>query len=411
MVRLETSVTLTLAWRTVALLACAAALNYADRTSISSVFPLLRQDLGLTDKDLGAVGSYFLWAYAFASPFAGYLADRLPRGRLVAASLLAWSLVTLWTSFAGSFQELLASRILLGIAECAYLPSAVALIADHHPASTRGRAMALHLMGLNAGLVGGGTLAGFLGETHGWRFGLQILAGAGIVLAAVCAILLREGPARQVSPGRIATTAAPLGEQLRTVLSNLPYLYLAVQAALVSIGTWMFFNWMPLYFRESFGLSLGVAGFSGTATLQLSAVLGALTGGFVSDRASITDPRRGRLRVMIICYLICAPCLLMFLVPGAGFAAISAAVVLFSLMRAMATANETPAMCDLIPAENRSTAQALMNMANTIAGGIGVYVAGSFKEDFGLSAIFAGVSGVMLVATFFVFLASRQQRL
>jgi predicted MFS family arabinose efflux permease len=114
---------------------------------------------------------------------------------------------------------------------------------------------------------------------------------------------------------------------------------------------------------------------------------------------------------MILCYLICAPCLLMFLVPGAGFAAISAAVVVFSLMRAMATANETPAMCDLIPAENRSTAQALMNMANTIAGGIGVYVAGSFKEDFGLNAIFAGVSGVMVMATFFVFLASRQQRL
>lgn len=399
---------LTLAWRTVALLACAAALNYADRTSISSVFPLLRQDLGLTDKDLGAVGSYFLWAYAFASPFAGYLADRLPRGRLVAASLFAWSLVTLWTSFSGSLQELLASRIVLGIAECAYLPAAVALIADHHPASTRGRAMALHLMGLNAGLVGGGTLAGFLGESHGWRFGLQILAVAGVALSALCAILLREGPARQVVAGRIAT--APLAEQLRTVLSNIPYLYLAAQAALVSIGTWMFFNWMPLYFRESFGLSLGFAGFSGTATLQLSAVVGALAGGFVSDRASIGDPAQGRLRVMIVCYLVCAPCLLMFLVPGAGFAAISAAVVLFSLMRAMATANETPAMCDLIPAENRSTAQALMNMANTIAGGIGVYVAGSFKEDFGLSAIFAGVSGVMLVATFFVFLASRQQR-
>lgn len=399
---------LSLAWRTVALLACAAALNYADRTSISSVFPLLRRDLGLTDKDLGAVGSYFLWAYAFASPFAGYLADRLPRGRLVAASLFAWSLVTLWTSFAGSLRELLGSRILLGVAECAYLPAAVALIADHHPSSSRGRAMALHLMGLNAGLVGGGTLAGFLGETHGWRFGLQILAAAGVVLSGICALFLREGPGRQAATARVA--AEPLGAQLRSVLSNVPYLYLAVQAALVSIGTWMFFNWMPLYFRESFGLSLGIAGFSGTATLQLSAVLGALVGGFVSDRVSVGDPARGRLRVMMICYLLCAPCLLMFLVPGAGFAAISAAVVVFSLMRAMATANETPVMCDLIPAENRSTAQAFMNMANTIAGGIGVYVAGSFKEDYGLSAIFAGVSAVMLVATFFVLLASRQRR-
>ena len=61
---------------------------------------------------------------------------------------------------------------------------------------------------------------------------------------------------------------------------------LSLQAMLISVGTWMFFNWMPLYFRESFGLSLAVAGFSGTAVLQLSAVLGALVGGTLSDQAA-----------------------------------------------------------------------------------------------------------------------------
>ncbi len=396
-----------LAWRIVALLACAAALNYADRTSISSVFPLLKADLGLTDVQLASVGSFFLWSYAAASPLAGFLADRLPRARVVACSLFAWSLVTIWTGLSHSVTELLASRILLGFAECAYLPAAVALIADHHPASTRGRAMALHLVGLNAGLIGGGALAGYLGETHGWRVSLFVLGGAGIVMSGVCALLLREGPAR--STKAVLQTQVPIGPQLRGLLGKPAYIYLAAQAMLVSVGTWMFFNWMPLYFRETFGLSLALAGFSGTAVLQVSAVAGAVIGGVLSDRAAMLEPKGGRLRMMMYCYLICAPCLLVFLITGGSMLTVSGAVLSFSLFRSLATSSETPSMCDLVPAGDRSTGQALMNCANTIAGGAGVFIAGYLKADYGLGGVFAGVSGLMFLAAGLVYAAWRNQ--
>jgi predicted MFS family arabinose efflux permease len=158
----------------------------------------------------------------------------------------------------------------------------------------------------------------------------------------------------------------------------------------------MFFNWMPLYFRESFGLSLALAGFSGTAVLQLSAVGGALAGGTLSDRAAKRSAD-GRLRMMTVCYLLCAPCLLVFL-SGGGMAVISVAVVLFSFLRAVATANETPSMCELIDPRDRSTAQSLMNMLNTIAGGTGVFIAGYLKADWGLSGVFAGVALLVLIA-------------
>jgi predicted MFS family arabinose efflux permease len=392
------------AWRTAALLACAASLNYADRTSISSVFPLLKADLGLTDIQLAAIGSFFLWSYAAGSPFAGFLADRLPRGKTVAVSLLAWSLVTLWTGFARSSTELLLSRVVLGIAECAYLPAAVALIADHHPASTRGRAMAVHLVGLNAGLVGGGALAGYLGDIYGWRASLFVLGAAGVLLSGVCALVLREGPGRNLKN----EPTKPLKPQLQRLLGSPGYLYLAAQAMVVSVGTWMFFNWMPLYFRETFGLSLALAGFSGTAVLQVSAVAGAVIGGFLSDAAEKREPNGGRLRLMLICYIICAPCLLIFLT-GQGILAVSLAVVAFSLFRSTATASETPTMCDLVDAGDRSTGQALMNTANTIAGGAGVFVAGYLKADWGLGGVFAGVSGLMFVAVGLVWAAWRLQ--
>ena len=54
-----------------------ACLNYADRTAISAVFPLLRSELDISDVGLGAIGSFFLWTYGIGSPFAGRLADRV----------------------------------------------------------------------------------------------------------------------------------------------------------------------------------------------------------------------------------------------------------------------------------------------------------------------------------------------
>lgn len=88
-------------------------------------------------------------------------ADRLPRNRVVFWSLIAWSLVTVLSGFALTAHELLATRVLLGLAECFYVFAAIALIADHHPVESCGRALSLPMCGLSAGLVGGGALSDY----------------------------------------------------------------------------------------------------------------------------------------------------------------------------------------------------------------------------------------------------------
>src|SRR5262249_38207455 len=87
-------------WQVLVFLFCAGGLNYADRTAISSLFPLLRADLALTDVGMAAVGSLFLWSYAATSPIAGMVADRISRSHLIAFSLAAWSIVTALPGFA-----------------------------------------------------------------------------------------------------------------------------------------------------------------------------------------------------------------------------------------------------------------------------------------------------------------------
>src|SRR6201994_1981414 len=119
-------------WRVTIVLFFAAALNYADRSAVSSVFPLLRSSLHLSDYALAGIGTVFLWSYAFGSPFAGSIADRNPRSKVLVGSLFCWSLVMMLTSLAMGAHSLLILRGLLGLAECAYLPAAYALLSDHH---------------------------------------------------------------------------------------------------------------------------------------------------------------------------------------------------------------------------------------------------------------------------------------
>ena len=70
-------------------------------------------------------------------------------------SLCAWSLVTAATAFAQTSHQLLLARAFLGVAESAYLPAAIALIADFHGSKSRGTALGIHLAGLNFGLIAG----------------------------------------------------------------------------------------------------------------------------------------------------------------------------------------------------------------------------------------------------------------
>lgn len=369
-----------------------ACLNYADRTAISSVFPLLKQELGLSDVELAALGSAFLWVYALCSPFAGMLADRYSRTRIIIGSMLAWSAVTILTGLAPDSHTLILSRVLLGVAESAYLPAAIALIADHHAPSSRGAAMGVHLCGLNLGLVAGGGLAGYLGEQHGWRVSFFVLGASGFVLALIASRVLEDGPRPHLRAA--AAPRTPVLQQFARLVRTPTYVAVVVEAMTIAIGVWMFFNWMPLYFRETYGMSLAAAGLSGTMTLQLSASLGILAGGFLSDRIARGGAPR-RMLFMGLCYLASAPCLLVFYGKFPAVA-VSAAIVLFSFGRALAASNEDAILCEVIPADGRATAYGLVNTMNCLAGGAGIMIAGVLKSGIGLSTIFAGISVLVL---------------
>jgi predicted MFS family arabinose efflux permease len=381
-------------WQVAAFLAVAAALNYADRAALSAVLVPLRADFKLTDVQLGLLGSAFLWCYSLSSPIAGMIADRWSRPRVVAASLVLWSAVTAVTGAANGFVALLVLRGALGLAESLYLPAAFALMADWHGAGTRARAMSLISIGVNSGMILGGSFAGYMAEHHGWRAGFWVLGLGGIALALVAKPWLGPPPGATEAP---AGTPRPSGgAALRYLLGVPSYWVLVGESMLSGLGNWIFLAWLPLYFKEAFDMTLAQAGFAGTFTLQVSVVLGVIAGGWLSDRVAATAPER-RMLLYAIFYFAAAPCLLLFLGP-ATLAATAVTIASFAFLRGMGQANDTPTQCEIVPAHFRSTAVGLMNTISTAAGGTGVFFAGFLKQSMGLAGIFASVSGIFALA-------------
>jgi len=383
-------------WRILAFLFCAAMLNYADRAAFSTVLPPLREELGLSDVAIGLMGSLFLWSYALACPVAGVLADRYSRSRLVLVSLACWSAVTLLTGVTNGLVMLALLRIGLGLSESLYLPAAIALLADHHGPKTRGRALAVHSIGLNFGVVAGGAFAGYLAERFGWRTGFWILGGAGIVLAALGQRVF-AAPAAPASAAPAALPPRPaVGEVIRYLIRVPTFHMLLVKMMLSGFTIWIFLSWLPLYFREVFHLSLGAAGFAGTFMLQIAFVIGLAVGGWISDVVSDGRPRR-RMLMLALCYLAASPFLLLFLAEP-GFLVVVVAISAFSLLRGMGDACEKPALCEVVPARYRSTAIGLMNACANANGGIGVFLIGWMKGSLGLNAMFAALAGCLFLA-------------
>src|SRR6185436_4318529 len=111
------------AWFCVVLLWFVAFLNYLDRTVIFTMHDSLTQAIPMSDAQYGLLTTVFLWVYGALSPFAGFLADRLGRRRVIVGSLFAWSIITWLTGQAQTFNQLLLARGAMGISEACYIPA------------------------------------------------------------------------------------------------------------------------------------------------------------------------------------------------------------------------------------------------------------------------------------------------
>ncbi len=398
-------------WLVVAYLWVICFLNYADRSSIFALFPMLRQEFSLSGAQLGLIGSVFLWVYSLSSPLAGLLGDRFKRKDVVLASLGIWSAITAVTGLVRSVPQLLFCRGLMGISEAAYFPAALALLSDHHGRETRSTAISIHQSGLYIGYLGGGALGGVLAGRLGWRFPFYVFGVLGIVALLFFGKMLQEparGTAEDVAP--VQSTARPVKRPIKKMLGDLTACPTAIALAIVHFGVlsvaWIIFAWAPFYVHEKFQLSLAMAAVQSTTALQIPSVLGIVTGGLLADRL-MRRGIHGRMTTLILGLALGAPFLALLGWGSRAYLAL-AGLAGFGFFKGFFDGNGPPAIYDVVHPASRSSVYGIFNSISGVSSGFGVLLVGALKDSIGLGNLLASLAVIYLGSAATLWLAARR---
>ena len=400
------SKTLPKAWLVVGLLCVVGCLNYLDRIMITTMRDSITGAIPMTDAKFGLLTSVFLWVYGLLSPFAGFLADRFNRSRVIIGSLFLWSLVTWLTAHASTFEELLATRALMGISEACYLPAALALVTDYHRGNTRSLATGIHMGGIMVG-QSLGFLGGWIAEASKWNNAFTIFGIIGIAYSLLLLFLLRDAPDRDDKQAEAEETPAKVNffAAIKDLFSRRSFILLLTVWSLLGIVGWMILGWLPTYYKEHFNLSQAKAGLYATGYLHPISLAGALIGGFLTDRWSRNRPY-GRLMVPAFALLVAAPAIFIASSTTVVWVAI-VGFMFYAFTRIFSDINMMPILCMIADNRYRATGYGVLNMFACVIGGLGIYASGALRDaDFQMDNLFK-IAGALLLLCVFLFYMMR----
>lgn len=389
-------------WLVVALLWVVALLNYMDRQMLSTMQDAMKLDIVELQKAeaFGALMAVFLWIYGLVSPFAGVVADRVSRKKLVVGSLFVWSAVTYLMGYASDFTQLYWLRALMGVSEALYIPSALSLIADWHEGKSRSLAIGIHMTGLYVGQAVGG-FGATIAATFSWHSTFYWFGIIGIAYSVVLALLLHDKPKAAAAVAASPNPATLMKKEslwrgLSVVLSTWAFWVILIYFAVPSLPGWATKNWLPTLFADSLGLEMAQAGPMSTITIAASSFVGVLLGGVLSDKWVLRNIR-GRIYTSAIGLGMTIPALVL-LGFGHSVVAVVGAGMLFGIGFGMFDANNMPILCQIISAKYRATAYGIMNMVGVFAGAVVTQLLGKWTDGGNLGMGFAVLGGIVIVA-------------
>ena len=251
-------------------------LNYIDRQVLYAVFPLIKQDLFLSDKQLGFLASAFMLVYMFSAPLLGYIADRTPRQKIIAFSAFLWSLATSACACVRNYFALVFARALVGVGESGFTSVCPSFIAEKFNPKVRARVLALFALGLPLGSALGYLLGGFLGKYFGWRLAFLILGLPGIILAFIVYVGIKDTPKKKEEK-------PPFSNYLN-LLKNKKFVLVCLAQAMGTFTLGALAAWGPSFLNRYFAYDIAASGTIFGGLIIVAGALGTLLGGFIGDR-------------------------------------------------------------------------------------------------------------------------------
>ena len=293
------------------------ALTYIDRNNVSTAAFVFKQDLHLTNTQVGLVFSAFAYPYLIFQIVGGWVSDRFGARLTLTVSALIWGIATLLTGKSNGLAGLLCARLLLGFGEGATFPTATRAMSDWLPAKKRAFGQGITHSSARLGNALTPPLVAWLIAVVTWRGSFIILGIISIAWAIAWGWYFRDDPASHPAiTSRELEELPDYAAKEKTVNQSVPWMSLTRRMLPVTAvyfcyawTLWLYLAWIPSFFLHSYGLKLQDSALF-SAGVFFGGVIGNTVGGMLSDRilsrtGSHNKARRNLVIVGFLCSLAC----------------------------------------------------------------------------------------------------------
>lgn len=281
-------------WRSLSAMAVAFVSDNTESGLVNTLFPVIRQALGLGLDALGLLTSISRFARMLFGPLWSMVADRFGRKRVLFIVTGLWGLWTAAAGFAQDFNQLLILYAIGVIGTVAGEPISNGLLADLFDEEERGKAYgAIRSIGSAGGLILTPLIGQLARVEDGWRYGMFIMGGISL-LSGILILLFVKEPAKRTQSEAEELAQFKLRDVV-TLFKTPSFLLLAGMLPLVT--SLVLFAFFVTYFVDVRGWETADAAILYTVFMA-GFTVSSFLGGYLGDRFDRRFGPNGRVMLM-----------------------------------------------------------------------------------------------------------------
>jgi MFS family permease len=388
-------------------------MDYIDRQVIVSLFPYMKAEWALSDKQLGSLVSIVSITVALGALPVALLADRYSRVKSIAVMATIWSLASISCMFTRNYGQLLAARALVGLGEAGYGSVGAALLSSVFPARMRAALLAAFFASASVGSVLGVLLGGVIAAHWGWKAAFGVVGVPGLLLALLY-LKVRDYRTVELTPElnqATQSTGSTARFVARALLRSPTMFWVCLGGAAQLIVVSSVWAWLPSFLNRYHGVAADQAG-AKAALVVLCGAIGSVVWGAVVDRTGKKRKRKKLFTMAVLC--IAAMGVLM-----AAFAATApeptlllqaqfATIALGGFLMTCTVGPVSAVVIDVVHPGVRATGASVLSLFQNLFGlAAGPFLAGVLSDSLGLAQAMTIIPAAGALAAVFFLLAAR----